>query len=169
MTFPSSFNVSGLLGGTAGQIDTTTLISQLMQAQSIPQTQLETQLSTLQNQQSAYQAINSDFTSLQTAAQALTDPTAWLATTASASTSSVVASTTGTAATGVTSFSVTQLAQAQVSTVAPDSSGNVVADPSAGITLTVGSTNTNVPLTAGIRRRLRPRSTRPTSACGPRS
>lgn len=149
MTFPSSFNVSGLLGGTAGQIDTTSLISQLMQAQSIPQTQLETQLSTLQNQQSAYQAINSDFSSLQTAAQALTDPTAWLATTASSSTSSVVASSTGSAATGVTSFNVTQLAQAQVSTVAPDSSGNVVADPSAGITLTVGSTNTNVPLTAG--------------------
>ena len=49
MTMPSSFNVSGLLGGTAGQIDTTTLISQLMQAQAIPQTQLQTQLTTLQS------------------------------------------------------------------------------------------------------------------------
>jgi len=59
MTMPSSFNVSGLLGGTAGQIDTTTLISELMQAQAIPQTQLQTQLTALQSKQSAYQQINS--------------------------------------------------------------------------------------------------------------
>src|ERR1700722_9906567 len=122
---PSSFNVSGLLGGTAGQIDTTTLISQLMQAQAIPQTELQTQLTTLQSKQSAYQQINTDVTALQTAGQALTDPDGWTATTATSSSSAVVASTTSAATPGATTFNVTQLASAQISTVAPDSSGNV--------------------------------------------
>src|ERR1700744_83327 len=97
MTMPSSFNVSGLLGGTAGQIDTTTLISQLMQAQAIPQTQLQTQLTTLQQHQAAYQQINTDVTALQTAAQALTDPSGWTATTATSSSTAVAASTTSSA------------------------------------------------------------------------
>jgi flagellar hook-associated protein 2 len=146
---PSSFNVSGLLGGTAGQIDTTTLISQLMQAQAIPQTELQTQLTALQSKQSAYQQINSDVTAMQTAAQTLTDASGWTATTATSSSSAVVASTTSAAVPGTTSFSVTQLAQAQISTVATDSSGNVVSDPSAGINVTVGTTTTNVALTSG--------------------
>jgi flagellar hook-associated protein 2 len=149
MTMPSSFNVSGLLGGTAGQIDTTTLISQLMQAQAIPQTQLQSQLTTLQQKQAAYQQINTDVTALQTAAQALTDPSGWTATMATSSSSSVVASTTSSAVPGTTSFSVTKLAQAQVSTVATDSDGNVVSDPTSGINITVGSTTTNVALTSG--------------------
>jgi flagellar hook-associated protein 2 len=149
MTMPSSFNVSGLLGGTAGQIDTTTLISQLMQAQAIPQTQLQTQLTTLQQKQAAYQQINTDVTALQTAAQALTDPSAWTATTATSSSSSVAASASSSALPGTTSFSVTRLAQAQVSTIATDSDGNVVSDPTSGINLTVGGTTTNIALTSG--------------------
>jgi flagellar hook-associated protein 2 len=149
MTMPSSFNVSGLLGGTAGSIDTTTLISQLMQAQAIPQTQLQTQLTALQQKQSAYQQINSDATALQTAAQALTDPSGWTATTAISSSSNVVASTTTGAVAGTTVFSVTRLAQAQVSTVATDNSGNVISDPTNGINVTVGTTTTNVALTSG--------------------
>ena len=149
MTMPSSFNVSGLLGGTAGQIDTTTLISELMQAQAIPQTQLQTQLTTLESKQSAYQQINSDVTALQTAAQALTDPSGWKGTTATSSSTAVAASTTTGAAPGTTSFSVTALAQGQVSTVATDSSGNVVSDPTSGINVTVGATTTNVALTSG--------------------
>ena len=39
--------VSGLLGGTAGQIDTTSLISNLMVAQAVPQNQLKDQLTTV--------------------------------------------------------------------------------------------------------------------------
>jgi flagellar hook-associated protein 2 len=149
MTMPSSFNVSGLLGGTAGQIDTTTLISELMQAAAVPQTQLQNQLTTLQSHQAAYQQINTDVTALQTAAQALTDPSGWSATTATSTSSSVAASTTASAQPGSTTFSVTKLAQAQTSTVATDSNGNVVSDPTAGITITVGNVSTNVALTSG--------------------
>jgi flagellar hook-associated protein 2 len=144
MTSPSSFNVSGLLG--ANTIDTSALVAQLMQAKAIPQTQLKNQLNVQQAITSAYQAINTRVTAMQTAAQALTDPTAWTATTASSSNAAVVATSTGSAKTGVTTFNVLQLAAAQVSVVAADGSGNVVTDPAAGInvggvaiTLTTGS------------------------------
>ena len=139
MTAPTgtgSISVSGLLGGTAGQIDTTSLISQLMAAQSVPQNQLKDQLTTVTNQLTAYQGINSKLTAVQTAAQALTDVTAWQATTAASSSSAVVATSSATASVGTTTFSVTQLARAQVTTIAADSAGTVVSTPSAGIQVT---------------------------------
>lgn len=129
-----SISVTGLLGGTAGQIDVTSLISQLMQAQEVPQNQLKNQLTAVSNQLSAYQAINTKLTALQTAAQALTDPTAWTATAATSSSSSVVPTSTGAAAEGSTTFDVLRLAAAQISTVQVDASGNVAAS---GATITV--------------------------------
>ncbi|MCU1659905.1 MAG: Flagellar hook-associated protein 2 [Pseudonocardiales bacterium] len=136
MTSPSSFNVSGLLTGAAASIDTTALITQLMQAQALPQTRLKNQLAVQQAIMSAYQAINTKVSAVQTAARALIDPSAWTGTTASSSTPGVLASSTGSAAPGTTSFDVVQLARAQLSTVAADASGNVVGTPSAGITVT---------------------------------
>src|SRR4051794_30001436 len=82
MTSPSSFSVSGLLGGTAGQIDTTALIGQLMQAAALPQTRLKNQLAVQQAIDTAYQTVTMKITAMQTAAQALTDPLAWTATSA---------------------------------------------------------------------------------------
>lgn len=130
-----SISLSGLLGGTAGSIDTTSLIASLMQAQALPQTALKNQLAVQQAQTTAYQAINTKIAALLTAGQALTDPGTWTATTASSSNSSVVATSTGTASVGTSSFSVTALAQPQITTVLADGSGNVVSDPAAGITL----------------------------------
>jgi flagellar hook-associated protein 2 len=140
MTSTGSISVSGLLGGTAGQIDTTALISQLMTAAALPQTQLKDQLSSVASVLSAYQSVNTRLTALQTAAQTLTDPTTWTATAATSSAGTVVATSDGTARAGSTTFSVTALAQAQVSTVAADTGGNVV-DPAQGFTLTVGGTD----------------------------
>lgn len=136
MTMPSSFNVSGLLGGTAGQIDTNSLIQQLMMAKALPQTMLKNQLAVQQTTLSAYQAINTKFTALQTAVQNLTDAGAWQVTAAKSSSDAVVATSSGTAAVGSTTFDVKSLAKAQVSTVAADGSGNVVADYTQGITIT---------------------------------
>lgn len=136
MTLPSSFSVSGLLGGTAGQIDTTALISQLMQAAALPQTNLKNQLSIQQAIVSAYQGVSTKVSTMQTAAQALTDPFAWSATTAVSSSSAVVATSTTSAQPGTTTFDVLRLAQAQTSTVAANSSGIVTSTPSAGITIT---------------------------------
>jgi flagellar hook-associated protein 2 len=136
MTMPSSFNVSGLLGGMAGQIDTTALVQQLMQVQALPQTMLKNQLAVQQTTLSAYQAINTKFTALQTAVQGLTDAGAWQVTKATSSSDAVVATSSGSAAAGATTFDVKSLARAQVSTVAADGSGNVVADYTQGITIT---------------------------------
>ncbi|HEV7204498.1 MAG TPA: flagellar filament capping protein FliD [Jatrophihabitans sp.] len=136
MTSPSSFSVSGLLGGAAGSIDTNALVTQLVAAAALPQTALKSQLALQQTKVSAYQAINANVSSLQTAAQALTDPTAWTATTATSSNPAVVASSTGVATPGATSFNVLALAAAQISTVATDANGNVVSNPAAGISIT---------------------------------
>lgn len=140
-----SISVSGLLGGTAGQIDVTTLISQLMQAAQLPQQQLQDQLTTETSQLNAYQAINTKLTSMLTAAQKLTDPTTWSATSATSSDSSVAASSDSTAILGTTTFSVVQTAKAEIATVTADSSGNVVTTPSSGITIN----GTNISLTSG--------------------
>jgi flagellar hook-associated protein 2 len=150
MTSTGSISLSGLLGGTAGQIDTTALISSLMTAAAVPQNQLKDQLSTVASVMSAYQAVNTRVTAMQTAAQALTDVTAWSATAATSSSNSVLATSDGTAALGNTTFDVTRLAASQVSTITPDSSGNVVSDPTAGITITgADGTAHPIPLTSG--------------------
>lgn len=150
MATAGSISVSGLLGGTAGQIDTTSLISQLMAAQAVPQNQLKDQLTTNANQLGAYQSINTKLAAVQSAARALTDATAWNATTATSSSSAVVATSSATASAGSTTFTVAALARAQVSTVAADSAGVVVSVPSAGIRLTDSSgTVHNIALTSG--------------------
>jgi flagellar hook-associated protein 2 len=129
---------SGLLGGVAGSIDTDSLIDKLMQAASIPQSQLKDQLKVEQTSLSAYQAVNSSAAALQTAADEFTDPTGtvWASTSATSSNSAVVATGSATAVPGSTTFSVTALAAAQVGIVTADASGNVLADPSAGLSIT---------------------------------
>ena len=136
MSTTGSISVSGLLGGTAGQIDTTTLIANLMQAAAVPQKQLQDQLTSVQTVSSALQTVNSRMKNVLTAAQALTDPTAWTATAATSSSPSVVASSDGTAIAGSFTFSVTSVAKAQVTTVAVGTDGNVVSEPPTdGLTL----------------------------------
>src|SRR3954471_515659 len=150
MTAPSSFNVSGLLGGAAGAIDTNALVSQLMQAAALPQTQLKNQLKVQQTIESAYQAIGTNFGAMQTAAQALTDPTAWKATAASSSNAGVVATSSAGAQTGTTTFDVVALAQSQVSTVAADANGIVSSTPATGITIqTADGVSHQIALTSG--------------------
>src|SRR3954451_2126316 len=104
MTSPSSFNVSGLLG--ANSIDTTSLINQLMQARAIPQTQLRNQLATQQSMLTAYQAINTKVTAVQTQANTLLDPATWQATSVTSSFPGVVASSSPSATPGTTTFDV---------------------------------------------------------------
>ncbi|HTZ44595.1 MAG TPA: flagellar filament capping protein FliD [Jatrophihabitans sp.] len=129
----SSFSVGGLASG----IDTTSLISQLMTVAAQPQTALKNQLATEQSVVSEYQAINAKLTAFQTAANALSQSSAWAAAKATASTSSVIATTTAGATIGSSAtFDVVQLATAQVSTVAVPSGGTVVSTPANGIDIT---------------------------------
>jgi flagellar hook-associated protein 2 len=126
MSSTGSISLTGLLGGTAGQIDVTSLISQLMTAATVPQGQLYDQLTTAQNKASIYSTINTKVTALQTAAQTITDPTLWTTTAATSSNNTVVATATGNAAPGATTFDVIQTASAQRTIISADASGNVL-------------------------------------------
>jgi flagellar hook-associated protein 2 len=137
--------MSGLLGGTAGQIDVTTLISQLMQAAALPQQQLKDQLTTQTTQLTTYQSINTKLSAMLTAGQKITDTTTWAARAATSSVASVVATASAGAPIESATFSVNKVAQAQVSMVTADASGNVVSDPTQGITIN----GTNVALSTG--------------------
>jgi flagellar hook-associated protein 2 len=104
----STSSVSGLVSG----MDTTTLISQLMQIEAQPQTQLKTQLANTQTDAAAYRDINTSFAALATAAGALTQAASWGLTKASSSDTSITATTTAGAASGSLSFTVDRLATA---------------------------------------------------------
>ncbi|MCU1669429.1 MAG: fliD [Blastococcus sp.] len=108
MTSPTTSTSS--ISGLVSNMDTTTIISQLMQIESRPQTLLKTQLTTSQNQAAAYRDINSLFASLSTAADALTQSSSWNLTKASSSSGSVAATATAGAQAGTVSFSVDALA-----------------------------------------------------------
>ncbi|MGZ4506758.1 flagellar filament capping protein FliD [Oryzihumus sp.] len=108
MTSPTSStsSISGLISG----MDTTTVISQLMQIESQPQTLLKSQLSATQTDAAAYRDVNSAFAALATAAGNLTNASTWAAATASSSSASVSATATSGAQPGSVSFSVDKLA-----------------------------------------------------------
>jgi flagellar hook-associated protein 2 len=136
MSSTGSFSMSGLLGGTAGQIDVTSLIAQLMQAEALPQTQLKDQLTAQTSQLTTYQTINSKLAAVLTAGQKLTDATTWAATSASSSNAAVVATSSAGAPLGTTTFNVARTAQAQISTITAAADGTVVTTPANGITIT---------------------------------
>lgn len=102
-------SVSGLVSG----LDTSSIITQLMQIEAEPQTALKTTLTNTQSAITSYQDLNTKFQSLLTAAQNLTNPATWGARTATSSDSSVAASATASALTGSVTFTVNQLATAQ--------------------------------------------------------
>ncbi len=112
-------SVSGLVSG----LDTTSIISQLMQLEAQPQALLKAKVSTEQTAVSAYQSVNNKMSALQMMADALTKDTTWQAATASSSSTAVVATAAAGAPSGQYSFDVTKLASAQVSTVILPSSG----------------------------------------------
>ena len=105
--------VSGLGGGLAGSLDVPTIVSQLIQSESIPQLMLQNQLTAVQSDATAYRAINTTFQSLLSAAQAMTTSATWTTTTATSSSSSVAVASTGTAQAGSVTFNVQQTAVAQ--------------------------------------------------------
>lgn len=103
--------VDGLVSG----LDTTGIISQLMQLQAVPQNRLKTALSTEQGALSALQSVNTRFAGLQTAAEKLQQAATWGAAKATSSSSSVTATAAPGALSGSVTFSVSQLATAQSS------------------------------------------------------
>jgi flagellar hook-associated protein 2 len=115
----SSLNLSGVLssinnafnGKTSG-IDVSTLVSEIMQVERQPETQMVQQQTDISNQVSLLTAINSDLQNLATATQALTDTTGALnqKTVASSSTGIVTATADSSAAVGNHTVTVAKLA-----------------------------------------------------------
>jgi flagellar hook-associated protein 2 len=107
-----SMSVDGLISG----MDTTTLITQLLQAEAGPQTALKTRLTATQTAASAYRTVNTTFAAVRAAAQALTTTTLETSRKAFASNSDAVAvNAKSTAVDGsAITFAVTGLASKQV-------------------------------------------------------
>ena len=99
---------SGLVSG----LDTKTMISQLMQLEAIPQTQLRTKLTTTNSQLGVVQAINAKAASMTTSAEALAKGTLYTTPKVTSSSTAATAVVTGAPAAGSVSFTVTQLAAA---------------------------------------------------------
>ncbi|WP_346960060.1 flagellar filament capping protein FliD [uncultured Arthrobacter sp.] len=106
------------LDGLASGLDTTALISSLMQSEALPQTLLKNKSYDLQSMVSALQGLNSKVAALATQATAAAKPGALDLTTATTTSDKVSASTTAAAKAGSIDFQVTKLAQTQV-TVTP--------------------------------------------------
>ncbi len=103
------------LDGLASGLDTTALISSMMQVEALPQTLLKNKSSSVQSMVSALQGLNGKVAALATQATTAGKPDSldlYLATTSS---DKAVTATAGPAATsGSIDFQVTQLAQTQV-------------------------------------------------------
>lgn len=125
-----SLSVDGLISG----LDTTTLVSQLVAAEALPQTRLKTQMSAAQAAADAYRAVNTKVDAVRTAAAALSADGLAAARTASSSATSVTASATSTAVPGSRlSFTVASLASTAsfISATTWASTGTAVRTPTA--------------------------------------
>jgi flagellar hook-associated protein 2 len=112
------YKVMGVtISGTFSGLDVSSIISTLIQADSIPITNLQTQDTTLSTQSTALGALGTSLGNMSVALQALSAPGLFQTQTATLSNSSVGSATTSTGATsGTTTINITQLASATVLT-----------------------------------------------------
>jgi len=104
-----SMSVDGLVSG----MNTTSIISGLMQTEAAPQTALKSRLSTTKTAASAYRTVNTTYAALRTAAEALQKVEIWGSAKATSNSTSVTATATGTnPAPGSLTFTVQSLASA---------------------------------------------------------
>jgi flagellar hook-associated protein 2 len=104
----AGMSVDGLVSG----LDTTTLISQLIQAESAPQTALKSKVSEAQAAVSAFQSVNSRYAALKSAADLVADSNTWTTPVATSSSATVKATSSSTATIGRIEFDVTSTAKA---------------------------------------------------------
>jgi flagellar hook-associated protein 2 len=137
-TVSSSGNskIDGLVSG----LDTTSIINAIMAQAALPQTNLKNNLALQQAKLAAYQAINTRFATMQSAADALTSASTWQSMAVTSSSSTVSATAAAGAQAGNFTFDVTQLASYQSSVFS-----NTVSSTSA----TVVPGGTQVTITSG--------------------
>lgn len=172
MTTTTSTSTTGALSspGLGSGLDVNSIVSKLVAVESQPLNDLQTAAGKIQTTISSYGQLQSLFSTLQTAAQNLSDPTLWKQTAATSSNTNAVgvSSSTGSAAAGNYTVNVTSLAQAQnlASSAYTDStaqvgsgtlaiqlgtwsSGNTAFTPKSGsstvnVTIAAGSTLANI-------------------------
>lgn len=134
-------------GGLASGLDTTSIISTLVAAESVPLTALKTKAGNVSSASSTVSSFSSSLSALADAATALSTASGFNAFTATSSApSAVVATTTGNATGGSYDISVSQLAKAQRTYSDPQASSTGPLGMSGTLNLTVGS-NTPIALT----------------------
>jgi len=126
-------SVDGLVSG----LNTSSMISQLLQVEAAPQNRIKAKLSTAKTALASYQSVNSKVTALKTAGNTVGQLETWRAITASSSSSTVAATSVGgmNTAAGTTTFDVTALARSQITTAQVDPTGVVAS----GGTITVAT------------------------------
>jgi flagellar hook-associated protein 2 len=107
-------SIDGLVTG----MNTTDTVNQLMQAEALPQTMLKTKVTTQNKVVASYQAINTKFASLASAANALGDANTWQSVKATSNSDAAVVTTQSGATPGTLSFKVEGLAAAHMVTFA---------------------------------------------------
>ena len=127
------------LDGLASGLDTTALISSVMQVEAIPQTMLKYKSQDLQSMVSALQGLNSKVAALATQATAAAKPGALDLNAATTSSDKVTATTTAAGKAGSIDFQVDKLAQTQVA-VTPKVNA-VVGWPYTTMTINSGGVN----------------------------
>ncbi len=112
----SSTSLSGLgIAGLSSGLDTTGIITALMNVESAPKTALQTQLTNATTLRTTLQSLNSSIAAIATAATSAAASGALTAYSASSDTTGVTAAASASASAGSVSFTVDKLAQAQVS------------------------------------------------------
>jgi flagellar hook-associated protein 2 len=145
----STTSLSGLgLTGLSSGLDTSGIITKLMAIESQPQTQLKTQLTTLQTHTSALQSLNTAIAAVATTAQSALSANALNSFTTTSSSTAATATASSSAAAGTTQFTVQQLAQTQVSVTDAMADTSTFASSDHSITITNGANTTGVKITA---------------------
>jgi len=143
----SSINLSSL--GLGSGIDDSSIISQLVAIQTIPLTALQTEQTNVSSASQTITQFASLMSSLNSAAQTLSDPTQYASYAATSSSPAVVASTTTGAQAGSYDVSVSQLAQAQLTFSSPQTSSTNALGFSGTLGLTVGSSTQSITVNPG--------------------
>jgi flagellar hook-associated protein 2 len=130
-----NMSVDGLVSG----LDTTTIISQLMQVEAQPQVLLKNEQASTQSELDVYRALNSRFDAVRAAAEALNQPAAWQATSATSSNQDVLVATAA-STTPATSLSLNVTSLAAAHSVVSANSVASLTDVVATGPITIGST-----------------------------
>ncbi|WP_300682336.1 flagellar filament capping protein FliD [Nocardioides sp.] len=129
--------------GLASGLDTSSIITQLMAVETLPQDALKTRLSTEQTKLSTMQSINSAIQALGTAAASFSTGSTWKQLTATSTNSSIAVSAGTTATAANLSLTVNSTASAaKLSFADAHALTDVVADPSSSLTLTLADGTT---------------------------